>query len=158
MSRTTKTNNDPVELIRLGNNRYKADLFRNFVGRTTEDSIQYECEYYRTEDEMTFASDEQAMEFYTANFDLLVDHCILAEAVNQREKDMREAHLFLKSIDHVWFKAFEHVVTEYKGKIDAQEQVTMEGFINDIHSYISERFPFYFRDRQRARDIINGVL
>ena len=158
MGRTTKDNTNSVEIIPLGNNRYKADLFKNFVENVREDSVQYECEYYRTEDEMIFFSDNQAIDFYTANFDLLVNRCIIAEEVNQREQDVKEAYKFLNSVDYIWFKAFEEVITEYKNKIDANEYTSFSEFITDLHSYISNRFPFYFNDRQRARDIISGIV
>ena len=144
MARCHKADQISVTLILVGTNRWCADLFRDFheesVGREGETTQNYECETVRTSIGLYFDDEIEAMQFFTDNFDALFEQELQNEALDARQKEIAEARDFLNSMDYQWFKALEKCNT-----------------ISSARAYIKERFPTFFEDRQRARDIINGI-
>jgi len=145
MSRCHKADTISINLFLVGQNKWCADLFRDFheerresIDGTTQ--IDYECETVRTSVGYQFANEEEALQFYTQNFDALFEQELHNEAVDARSKEVVEARDFLNSMDYVWFKALEKC-----------------GTISQARTYIKERYPQFFEDRQKARDIINGI-
>lgn len=145
MSRCQKADTISVSLVLVGTKRYCADLFRDFheksVGRDGETTPQhYECETVRTSTGFYFEDEIEAMQFFTDNFDALFEQELHNEELDARTKEVAEARDFLNSTDYQWFKALEQCNT-----------------ISQARTHITSRFPTFFEDRQRARDIINGI-
>ena len=144
MSRCHKADTISVSLVLVGTKRYCADLFRDFheesVGRDGETTLHYECETVRTSTGFYFEDEIEAMQFFTDNFDTLFEQELHNEELDARRKEIAEARDFLNSTDYQWFKALEQCNT-----------------ISQARTYITNRFPTMFEDRQKARDIINGI-
>lgn len=144
MSRCHKADTISVSLVLVGTNRYCADLFRDFheesVERDGEITLHYECETVRTSTGFCFEDEIKAMQFFTDNFDTLFEQELHNEELDARRKEIAEARDFLNSTDYQWFKALEQCNT-----------------ISQARTYITNRFPTMFEDRQKARDIINGI-
>ena len=144
MSRCHKADTISVSLVLVGTKRYCADLFRDFheesVERDGETTLHYECETVRTSTGFYFEDEIEAMQFFTDNFDTLFEQELHNEELDARRKEIAEARDFLNSTDYQWFKALEQSNT-----------------ISQARAYITNRFPTMFEDRQKARDIINGI-
>lgn len=129
-----------------GNNSYVADLYINIVELPlnnpdgNENTKLYEADWYRSLTSITCKDESTAYAYFSSHFMDSINECILAENATNKANEVEQAKRFLQETDWIWTRALD----KYNS-------------LKDAKASILKTRPNFFIDRQKARDIINGL-
>lgn len=134
-----RDSNSPVELVKTGKGKYKADLYENITEVQTEGPdgaiiVSYDADCYRTAEAKSFNSEKEALAYYEENFDTEMVIAKSYEAELTADQKKATAQWLFDKTDYRYNKAIrektidvtirEWLETKYPGFMDATQRWT----------------------------------